>query len=101
MRTNKMIDKIVGLKAKKQTLNYEERNDLIEHFLILALEEDDTINPFFRSLAEDIAVLHAYFEFELEHGSMITPETGAIAEKNSSTFSLLVPPGMFRTSRTK
>lgn len=70
MRTNKMIDKIVGLKAKKQTLNYEERNDLIEHFLILALEEDDTINPFFRSLAEDIAVLHAYFEFELEDGSM-------------------------------
>ena len=70
MRTNKMIDKIVGLKAKKRTLNYEERNDLIEHFLILALEEDDTINPFFRSLAEDIAVLHAYFEFELEDGSM-------------------------------
>lgn len=70
MRLNKTIDQIVGLKVKKKTLDFEERNEFIEHFLILALEEDDTINPFFRALAEDIAVLHSYFEFELEDGSM-------------------------------
>lgn len=70
MRLNKTIDQIVGLKVKKKTLDFEERNEFIEHFLILALEEDDTINPFFRALAEDIAVLHSYFEFELADGSM-------------------------------
>lgn len=70
MRLNTTIDQIVGLKVKKKTLGFEERNEFIEHFLILALEEDDTINPFFRALAEDIAVLHSYFEFELADGSM-------------------------------
>lgn len=70
MRLNTTIDQIVGLKVKKKTLDFEERNEFIEHFLILALEEDDTINPFFRALAEDIAVLHSYFEFELADGSM-------------------------------